>query len=574
MSNAIKYLLILLLSTTLLSAIPIDTNVTSTTLSTEEFRDAFIKTPSKLLKNIPQKKFLKSLYRKNDYHPLWVKNSGFENNDFNQSKYQTLFNYIENDMTLDKKGLIYKNYTTLQKEFEQNLTNVDPLYLEVKLSSLYYNFLQHSIYGSIQWKNFQQKLKSLKRKRINAAWIKVKPKFNITKLMLNANIDETMYTITPKNFGYTELIEALKILEEQKANVTWEELPYFKKLALGSTGDLVLKLRERLQLSGDYVECNETNISSLMILSEHNQSIDFNREAVFGYCLDTSVRNFQTRHGLVVDGIVGKGTRKALNMSIDEKIHKVLLNIDRIKWLPREEHERYVLVNIPEFMLHYFENGENTQSLPVIVGEPKHPTPIFSENISYIVLNPYWKVPEGIVKREIVPAMVKDRRYLRKQGLEAHQTWDENSPKVDTSWLYWEEYLYGQKKFPYRIMQPPGPKNALGKIKFKFPNRFSVYLHDTPTKHLFKKNVRAFSHGCVRLSQPTKFLETISTFNTNINMKRANKTLKGKRKHFLKVNNQLRIYLIYLTVGLNEEGKVEFRNDIYNYDTYQKRRVR
>jgi len=574
MSNAIKYLLILLLSTTLLSAIPIDTNVTSTTLSTEEFRDAFIKTPSKLLKNIPQKKFLKSLYRKNDYHPLWVKNSGFENNDFNQSKYQTLFNYIENDMTLDKKGLIYKNYTTLQKEFEQNLTNVDPLYLEVKLSSLYYNFLQHSIYGSIQWKNFQQKLKSLKRKRINAAWIKVKPKFNITKLMLNANIDETMYTITPKNFGYTELIEALKILEEQKANVTWEELPYFKKLALGSTGDLVLKLRERLQLSGDYVECNETNISSLMTLSEHNQSIDFNREAVFGYCLDTSVRNFQTRHGLVVDGIVGKGTRKALNMSIDEKIHKVLLNIDRIKWLPREEHERYVLVNIPEFMLHYFENGENTQSLPVIVGEPKHPTPIFSENISYIVLNPYWKVPEGIVKREIVPAMVKDRRYLRKQGLEAHQTWDENSPKVDTSWLYWEEYLYGQKKFPYRIMQPPGPKNALGKIKFKFPNRFSVYLHDTPTKHLFKKNVRAFSHGCVRLSQPTKFLETISTFNTNINMKRANKTLKGKRKHFLKVNNQLRIYLIYLTVGLNEEGKVEFRNDIYNYDTYQKRRVR
>lgn len=574
MSNAIKYLLILLLSTTLLSAIPIDTNVTSTTLTTEEFRDAFIKTPSKLLKNIPQKKFLKSLYRKNDYHPLWIKHSGFKSNDFNQSNYQTLFNYIQNDRTLDKKGLIYKNYTTLQKEFEQNLTNVDPLHVEIKLSSLYYNFLQHSIYGSIQWKNFEQKLKSLKRKRINAAWIKTKPKFNITKLMLNANIDETMYTITPKNFGYTELIEALKILEEQKANVTWEELPYFKKLALGSTGDLVLKLRERLQLSGDYVECNETNISSLMTLSEHNQSIDFNREAVFGYCLDTSIRNFQKRHGLVVDGIVGNGTRKALNMSIDEKIHKVLLNIDRIKWLPREEHERYVIVNIPEFMLHYFENEENTQSLPVIVGEPKHPTPIFSENISYIVLNPYWKVPEGIVKREIVPAMVKDRRYLRKQGLEAHQTWNENSPKVDTSWLYWEEYLYGQKKFPYRIMQPPGPKNALGKIKFKFPNRFSVYLHDTPTKHLFKKNVRAFSHGCVRLSQPTKFLETISTFNTNINMKRANKTLKGKRKQFLKVNNQLRIYLIYLTVGLNEEGKVKFRNDIYNYDTYQKRRVR
>jgi murein L,D-transpeptidase YcbB/YkuD len=553
----------------MLSAITVDTNLTTTTTTTEELRNAFIKTPSKLLKNIPQKKFLKNLYRQNKYHPLWI-----ENYELNKTKYQTLFNYIENSPTLDKKGLIYKHYRTLQKNFEHNLTKSEYLRFEVKLSSLYYNFLLHTIYGEIQWKNFHQKLKSLKRKRINATWVKKEPKFNLVKLMLIPNIDESINRVTPKNFGYTQLIQALQILEEQKENTTWEELPEFKKLELGSTGDIVLKLRERLKASGDYVECNETNISSLVNLVDHNQSIDFNHEAVFGYCLERSVKNFQKRHGLVVDGIVGKGTRSALNMSIDEKIHKVRLNIDRIKWLPREENERYVVVNIPEFMLHYFENGENKQSLPVIVGDRKHPTPIFSENISYIVLNPYWKVPEGIVQREIVPAMVKNPNYLRKEGLEAHETWDENSPKVDTSWLYWEEYLYGQKKFPYRIMQPPGPKNALGKIKFKFPNRFSVYLHDTPTKHLFQRNVRAFSHGCIRLSQPKKFLETISTFNSNINMKKANKTLKGKRKQFLKVNNQLRIHLVYLTVGLNKNGQVTFRNDIYNYDKYQKRRLR
>lgn len=535
-----------------------------------ELRKAFLNSPTKLLKNIPQKKFLKRVYKKNNYKALWISDEAL-----NKAKYTTLFRSIKNDITLNQKGLIYKNYLTLEKQLDGNLTQFEKLHLEVKLTSLYYNFLSHLIYGEIEWKSFDQKLKSLKRKRINAAWVRYKPKFNLTNLLLEPNIEETITHITPKNFGYAQLLEILNTLKNQKKEASWEKLPKFKKLELGSSGNLVLKLRERLKISGDYHECNETN-SSLLLLTENNTSLDLNisRDAVFGNCLDLAVKKFQKRHGLVVDGVVGGGTQRALNMTIEEKIDKVQLNIDRIKWLPREKNERYVIVNVPEFMLHYVEDGEIKQQLAVIVGDRKHPTPIFSENISYIVLNPYWKVPEGIVRREVIPAMVKNPNYLKKQGLEAHQTWDENSPRVDTSWIYWEEYLYGQKKFPYRLMQPPGPKNALGKIKFKFPNKFSVYLHDTPTKHLFKKRVRAFSHGCVRLSQPTDFLKTISTFNPKINMKKATKRLKGKRKQFIKVKNQLRIHLVYLTVGINKEGQVEFRNDIYNYDKYQKRRIR
>jgi len=224
-------------------------------------------------------------------------------------------------------------------------------------------------------------------------------------------------------------------------------------------------------------------------------------------------------------------------------------------------------------MLHYIEEGKTKQKLRVIVGQKGHPTPIFSEKISFIVLNPYWKIPEGIVRREIVPHMIKNPNYLKKQGIQAHRTWYENSRIIDTSSLYWEDYLDGEK-FPYRLMQPPGPRNALGKIKFKFPNRFSVYLHDTPTRHLFKKTVRAFSHGCVRLHQPKKLLETISTFNSSIDMKKATKILKGKRKTQLSLKKKLRIYLIYLTAGMNDKGQVEFRDDIYNYDKYQKRRLR
>jgi murein L,D-transpeptidase YcbB/YkuD len=571
MLNIKKLLITILLTSGVLCAAPSDNNLSSPIETLEALKKAFKKSPSLLLKNIPQKRFLTKFYRQNKYTPLWIINSKL-----NQKKYTQLFEQLQNDTTLNHNGLIYKNYQNLDKQLDANLSSISNLHMEIKLTSLYYNFLLHTIYGEIEWKKFSHKLSSLKKRRINGSWVKAKPKFNIQKLMSQKDINLTINEITPKHFGYKDLLQALSKLETLKKKGTWEELPNFKVLKLGSTGDIVLKLRTRLKVSGDYQECNETNMTTVVIQTDNNQSFDLNlsRDSVFGHCLNKAVKIFQERHSLIIDGIVGGGTRKALNTSIDEKIHKVRLNIDRIKWLPREENTRYVFVNIPEFMLHYVEEGKVKQNLRVIVGDKTHPTPIFSQNISYIVLNPYWKVPEGIVRREIVPAMVRNPNYLRKQGLEAHRTWDENSARIDTSWLYWEDYLYGRTKFPYRLMQPPGPKNALGKIKFKFPNSFSVYLHDTPTRHLFKKRVRAFSHGCVRLSQPRKFLETIATFNPKIDIRKAKKVLKGKRKTFLKVNNKLRIHLIYLTAGINQKGEIQFNNDIYNYDKYQKRRLR
>lgn len=555
-----KLLITLLVSIKILFAAPSDTNLSDPNTNVQALKKAFKYSASTLLKNIPQKRFLKKFYRQNAYRPLWL-----EDNKFNKQKYTKLFKHIKNDITLESKSLIYKNYLTLSKQVENNSTKLQTLRIEIKLSSLYYNFLLHSVYGEIQWKNFSYKLSSLKKRKINASWVKSRPKFNLQNLMQYDDIDTIIYEITPKNFGYAGLLLALKKLKTLKEKGTWEKLPYFKRLALNSTGDLVLKLRSRLKVSGDYVECNTTNVL--------NNDINLSKDAIFSECLDKAVKTFQQRHGLIVDGVVGAGTQKALNISINEKIHKIRLNIDRIKWLPREELERFVVVNIPEFMLHYVEYGETKQDLRVIVGDKRHPTPIFSQNISFIVLNPYWKVPEGIVKREIVPAMIKNPDYLRQQGLVAHRTWDENSHIMDTSWLYWEDYLY-EEKFPYRLMQPPGPKNALGKIKFKFPNRFSVYLHDTPTRYLFKRNTRAFSHGCVRLSNPRELLETIATFNGNIDIRKAKKVLKGKRKTQLDMKEKLRIYLVYLTAGINQKGQIEFRNDIYNYDKHQKRRLR
>ena len=533
--------------------------------SSYALKRSFKKESIKLLKGIPHKRFLKKFYKKHNYKTLWI-----VSNEINSSKSSELFSQIKNDLTLNPNGVIIKQFHLLEKKLDENMTNFQRLRNELKLTSLYYSYLKHTLYGEIEWKKFSYKLSSLKRYKINANWIRTKAPYNISKLLTQNDINKTIEEITPNRFGYAGLIEALKRLTTIKKSGGWEKLPKSKKLKLGSSGDIVKQLRKRLTVSGDYQTC-DNNITFKNEDNNESNSTHIDKDALFDNCLDIAVKKFQKRHGLAVDGVVGKGTKRALNMSVDEKIRKVLLNIDRIKWLPREELKRYIVVNIPEFMLHYIENNQSKQKLRVIVGKRTHPTPIFSQKISFIVLNPYWKVPEGIVKREIIPAMIKNPNYLRKQGLEAHRTWDENSRVINTSFLYWEDYLYSGQKFPYRLMQPPGPRNALGKIKFKFPNRFSVYLHDTPTRYLFKKSVRAFSHGCVRLSQPEKLLKTISTFDKKVNFKKSKKILKGKHKRQLNMSKKLPIYLVYLTAGMNKNGELEFRDDIYHYDKYTKR---
>jgi len=572
----IKKLLITLL---LLNAITVALHAESTVLKDDNnitylLKKQFQKNRTSLLKHISNKRFLRNFYYKNNYQPLWIDNKGLK-----QKKYQELFLNINNDITLNSNGHLLKKTEILEKEIDNNITKEEIFRMEVQLTSLYYEFLKHTIYGEIQWKNFSGKLHNLKRYRINAKWLQKRPEFNLQKLLLNPSISNTLAEVQPKNFGYQKLLEGLKKLHTIKKSGGWEKLPYFKVLKLESTGEVVLKLRERLKASGDYVSCerNNTKSSTKKVNNENNTSFEepyIDPNAIFGECLDKAVKHFQKRHGLEVDGIVGKGTQRALNISVDEKISKILLNIDRIKWLPRHENKRYLIVNLPEFMLHYIEDKKVKKNIRVIIGDKKHPTPIFSQEISYVVLNPYWKIPAGIVRREIIPHMIKNRHYLRKQGIVAHRTWSEHSRVINVTNLYWEQYLWKGVKFPYRLMQPPGPKNALGKIKFKFPNQFAVYLHDTPTRHLFKKDFRAFSHGCVRIAEPRSLLETISSFNENIKMDKADKILKGKRKVQYNIKNKLPIYLIYLTAGMNDDNQLEFRNDIYRYDEFMKRSIK
>lgn len=539
--NVLKNILLMLIIATSLNATGI-----STQLKTE-----ILKTSPKLLKN---QAIITDFYSQYGYRPLWLAENATK-----LRKIKSFLDYVRADVTLNRKGYIYKESILLSKLFTKQVNRKTALKLEFRLTALYYEFLQHTVYGEIEWSKFNAYLKSLKESKINANWVTYAFHFDIIEMMARENIIQTIKDVTPKGYRYDKLIKALHKLRTVQSRGGWKLLTYYKPLKPGDNHAAVPPLRERLKASGDYKECSSKSAK---------------QTTFFDSCLKKAVQHFQYRHGLTTDGVVGKGTRWTINKSVEIKIETVLLNIDRIKWLPRESSNRYIIVNIPEYQLRYIENHREVKKLKVIVGDTKHPTPIFSNKISYIVLNPYWKVPEGIVKREIVPSMIKNPNYITKQGLEAHETWDENSSIMPLDTIVWSDYLEKEKKFPYRLMQPPGPRNALGKIKFKFPNRFAVYLHDTPTKKLFKRKHRAFSHGCVRLSQPRSLLEIISKSDANIDLLKSKQVLLGKKKTQLNVANKIPIHLIYLTAGVDGKNNLLFRYDIYKYDRHQTRYVR
>lgn len=494
---------------------------------------------------------LTNLYQQRDNQPLWLTDQGIKG-----GKVNSLLSSILRDVTLDPRGAIHRKARIIKQDLSRHHDARGLVELELQLTTLYINFLQHTILGEIDWKAFDNYLEEQEKKGVHGVWVRYPYKFDLLRLLSKENIPQTLKEITPKGYHYQALINKLYGLYKIKWRGGWGELPYFKTLKKGQSSKIVPLLRQRLTLSGDY-------------RGKATQS------QYFDTALEKAVKRFQLRHQVLADGIVGSGTRRLLNISVTQKIHQLLLNIDRIKWIPRNDKDpRYLVVNIPEYMLHLYEYGRETKRHRVIVGDPKHPSPIFSDTLSYITLNPYWKIPDSIIRKEVIPSVLKDPNYLKKHHLEIHKTWEENSSIISPKSINWAQYLQEGSKFPYRIMQPPGKDNALGRIKFKFPNKFSVYLHDTPTRYLFKKNKRAFSHGCIRLDKPFSLLGSLAKNEPQIRASEVKRILKSRQKQELDLVHDIPINLVYLTTWVDKDNRLIFGDDIYQYDQHQKRFIR
>ena len=501
-------------------------------------------------------KSLQKLYAELFYTPIWVEEKGLTH--FGNE----MLKVIAKDKTLlpsMKSSKLYANVTEKLKDIEAKKggTLEEKAALEVALSRLYKTYADYLIYGGINWKAFKAKLASLKKAlEADFGWVVYTPKQTAASVLMDAitvgSFKKGIKKAEPTRFNYAKLKKYLLKYIDMEKKGTWEKLPKFsKKITAGKSGKAIPAIRHNLALEGDLGSCR----------GEMNAT-------VYDDCLVKAVKRFQLRNGLKSDGVIGKGTYGLINTPVAKKIRLIRMNLDRIKRLRQEETRVRMELNIPSFRLNIFDHSKLVDTIRVVTGKPNHPTPIFGNKVQYIVVNPWWKIPESIVKKEMLRHLISNPYYYEKRGKILKATWSEDSERIDPGSVDWGKYRAKNAHIPYRFMQVPSRRNALGKIKFIFPNQFSVYIHDTPSKKLFFRTDRAFSHGCMRIQKPRELLKAFSLYNDNIDVEAIMKRLQGTKKKIINLKHKVPVDITYLTAFVDPYGNLNFRKDVYKYDKY------
>jgi murein L,D-transpeptidase YcbB/YkuD len=345
---------------------------------------------------------------------------------------------------------------------------------------------------------------------------------------------EAIEQLRPREPSYDSLRVELARYRELSAQDSWPTVPKGRKLAPGDSDSVgrLTALRERLRAEG---------MLTGRAPRSARQSSDSGQRAEYDSSLAGAVARFQEHHGIVVDSILGPETVASLNLSVQYRLGQIAANLERIRWLPRSLGTRYILVNVPAFRLQAFDGGKEALQMKVIVGAEyqNRSTPVFSDSMQYVVFRPYWNVPDNIAAEEIFPAADQNPGYFARHNYE----------------LFASE---GKQ----RVRQRPGQGNALGLVKFMFPNDFDIYLHDTPDSTLFEKDIRGFSHGCIRLERPAELAQWVLGWPAD-----SVRGLMEGEKNDRRVNlpQKIPVYIVYLTTYV-QDGRLYFGNDLYARD--------
>jgi len=502
-------------------------------------------------------KFFKKLYGGElFYTPIWVGQKGLTH--FGNALLET----IEKDETMLPSMEADKRYNEVMKQLQVleekgGGTLQEKVALEMEMSRLYKAYADYLIYGGINWTKFKAKLAALKESlEADFGWVVYTPKRTAVSVLMDAiaagSFKEGIKRAEPTRFNYGKLKKYLLKYIRMQREGSWQTLPkYTQKITAGKSDKAIPAIRHNLALEGDLGACRGAMDSP-----------------VYDECLQKAVKRFQLRNGLKADGVIGKGTYAVLSTPLSKKILLMRMNLDRIKRFRQEEAAIRMELNIPSFRLNIFDHDKLVDTIRVVTGKPDHPTPVFGNKVQYIVVNPWWKIPESIVKKEMLKHLIKDPYYYERRGKILKATWDENSERIDPGTVNWSKYTSKSAHIPYRFMQVPSRSNALGKIKFIFPNQFSVYIHDTPSKKLFFRTERAFSHGCMRIQKPRELLKAFSLYNDNIDVEAIMKRLQGTEKKIINLKHKIPVDITYLTAFVDPYGYLNFRKDIYKYDKY------
>lgn len=442
---------------------------------------------------------------------------------------------------------------------------------------------------------------------LNVQWFtegrKAEPLKLLAQVRDGAAPADVLEDLEPTHEGYRLLLEARERYRAVVAAGGWPQVPTEgPALEEGARGPRVAALRERLTAEGDLPRSPEASGSG---------------GAVYDAALAEAVRRFQARNGLEADGKIGSDTVEALNVPAEERLRTVELNLERWRWMPGTFGDHFVEVNIPEYRLRVIRDGERQLQMRVIVGKRLNETPVFSDTMSYIVLNPEWNIPESIADSEVVPKIVSNPGYAQAEGIEVVTPGGQRVPASSVlgrqrrSWggrdgeetavedeveveeadrgggffdrLFgrddddtrgtesddrggWGYTVVTELPEGHRLRQKPGPDNPLGRVKFMFPNEHNIYLHDTPAGNLFESTDRGFSHGCIRLEKPFELADYVLRGSGDWPPERIRRVVESGERTEIPLPEKLPVHLTYFTAWTDSEGRTHFRPDLYGHD--------
>ena len=451
---------------------------------------------------------IRDFYGNRNYQFAWFDEQGLtEQGEAFWNLHQMLAQKIGDTSAFDRE--LQKNMAALLDDETPSLSRFDMRKTELRLTSEFFRYLQILFKTRIRPEDMQW---YIPRRKIDPV--------SILDSFLAGNHPE----LKPLNKFYYRLLDKMTQYAGIAKKGGWSPIPSIKTaLKPGSSDPIVALVKRRLEITGD--------------LSGQDTG------PVFTESLRAAVTRMQRSYGMNETGIIDDKLIRQLNVPVERRIETMDINLERTRWLP-EEGPDLLVANIPEFRLHVFENDRPAFAMPVVVGKAAHKTVIFSDTLQYVVFSPYWNVPPSIVRNEMLPAMKRDKSYLHRNNLEI--TGNSNGLPV--------------------IRQLPGKDNSLGRVKFLFPNRFNIYFHDTPSKSLFEKENRAFSHGCVRLGDPIRLAAWLLRDDKTWTHAKILAAMDQKKEKWVKLDHPIPVFIVYFTAWVTKDGLLNFRDDIYAHD--------
>jgi len=456
---------------------------------------------------------LRSFYNTRNYQFAWFTSEGLTEQ---ARAFWNLHDYVttyDNDTSLRDKALQKKMDALIAEEKLSASASGDFVQTELTLTQHFIRYILNNYEkGYVKRKEMERFIPFKKRDPLEVA-----------DSLLNKKHKDNKY-FEDVHEPYGKLKEELSRYYNITKAGGWPEIPTAKSLKKGTSSPVVAAIKRRLHMTGEMPGADTSQI--------------------FNDTLENAVKVFQQRLGYTPDGVVNAQLIKDMNVPARTRLAQILVNMDRMRWMPTEPSGQLIVVNIPEFILHVYEGKQKAFDMRVVVGKEGQNTVSFSGDLSTIVFSPYWNVPPSIVKEEILPAMGRNSGYLASQNMEQVGT-EGGLPK---------------------IRQLPGPKNSLGKVKFLFPNSFNIYFHDTPAKSLFSRDKRAYSHGCIRLAEPEKMAQYLLRNNSEWTPEKINAAMNSGDEKHVKLSKPVPVIITYYTAWVDENGLLNFRDDIYAHD--------